>query len=190
MGRLLRGLALVAVLGGLAVLAGSAVLQWWEPPETRPVTADVIANPPERVTVEVLNGGGVTGMADSATAILRDAGFDVVRRGNAPSYDRDRSVVERSVVRARRGREDMASWVADALVIDSYADSLEPTNSEHVVVLLGSRWRPSAVRTRDSAFAAEAAVAPPASASEPGWRGILSRLREWADGLNQAGSQR
>ena len=181
MARLLRGLALVAVLGGLAVLAGSAALQWWEPPETTPVTADVIANPRERVRVEVLNGGGVAGMARTATELLRDAGFDVVEFGNADAFDRDSSVVL-----ARLGRVDLASMVADALAIPAFHDEPDSTAYVDITVLLGSTWDPSVVAARAAEPAQDTITIP---APEPGWRGVLSRLREWAEGLNQAGNQ-
>ncbi|MCY4648093.1 MAG: LytR C-terminal domain-containing protein [Gammaproteobacteria bacterium] len=181
MARLLRGLALVAVLGGLAVLAGSAALQWWEPPETTPVTADVIANPRERVRVEVLNGGGVAGMARTATELLRDAGFDVVEFGNADAFDRDSSVVL-----ARLGRVDLASMVADALAIPTFHDEPDSTAYVDITVLLGSTWDPSVVAARMAEPAQDTITVP---APEPGWRGVLSRLREWAEGLNQAGNQ-
>lgn len=182
MGRLLRGLALVAVLGGLTLLAGSTVLQWWEPPGTTSVTTDVIANPRERVRVEVLNAGGVAGMAREATEVLRDAGFDVVEFGNADAFDRDSSVVL-----ARLGRVDLASMVADALAIPTYQDEPDSTAYVDVTVLLGSTWDPSILIEREAERAQGTVAAPP---PEPGWRGVLSRLREWADGLNQAGSQR
>lgn len=182
MGRLLRGLALVAVLGALAVLAGSAVLQWREPPETTPVTVDVIANPRERVRVEVLNAGGVAGMAREATEVLRDAGFDVVEFGNADAFDRDSSVVL-----ARLGRVDLASMVADALAIPTYQDEPDSTAYVDVTVLLGSIWAPSILIEREAERPRDTVAAPP---PEPGWRGILTRLREWADGWNQTGSQR
>lgn len=182
MDRLLRGLALVAVLGGLAVLAGSAALQWWEPPETTPVTADVIANPRERVRVEVLNAGGVAGMARQATEVLRDAGFDVVEVGNADAFDRDSSLVL-----ARLGRVDLASMVADALAIPIYQDEPDSTAYVDITVLLGSTWDPSVLIEHEAERAQDTVAAPP---PEPGWRGILSRLREWTDGLNQAGNQR
>ena len=181
MARLLRGLALVAVLGGLAVLAGSAVLQWWEPPETTPVTAEVIANPRERVRVEVLNAGGVAGMARTATELLRDAGFDVVEFGNADAFDRDSSVVL-----ARLGRVDLASMVADALAIPTFHDEPDSTAYVDITVLLGSTWDPSVLAARAAEPAQDTITVP---APEPGWRGVLSRLREWAEGLNQAGNQ-
>lgn len=182
MGRLLRGLAVVAVLGGLAVLAGSAVLQWRKPPETTPVTVDVIANPRERVRVEVLNAGGVAGMARAATEVLRNAGFDVVDYDNAGAFDRDSSLVL-----ARMGRVDLASMVADALAIPSYQSQPDSTAYVDVTVLLGSTWDPSILIEREAGRAQDSVAAPP---PETGWRGILSRIRDWADGLNQAGNQR
>ena len=181
MGRLLRGLVLMAVLGGLAVLAASAALQWWEPPEVPAVTAEVVANPGERVRVEVLNAGGVAGMAREATELLRDAGFDVVDVGNASSFDQDSSVVL-----ARLGRVDMASWVADALAIPSYQGEPDSTIYVDVTVLLGENWSPAVVAARDSALAAEAAAAAAEPEPEPGWRGVLLRLRQLADDLTQS----
>ena len=181
MARLLRGLALVAVLGGLAVLAGSAALQWWEPPDTAPVTADVTANPRERVRVEVLNAGGVPGMARAATGILRDAGFDVVEVGNADTFDRDSSLVL-----ARLGRVDLASMVAEALAIPAYQDEADSTAYVDITVLLGSAWDPATVTERTAGLVQDTVAAP---VPEPGWRGVFSRLREWAEGLNQAGNE-
>lgn len=182
MNRLLRGLALVAVLGGLAVLAGSAVLQWWEPPETSPVAPEVIANPRERVRVEVLNAGGVAGMARAATGILRDAGFDVVEVGNADSFDRDSSVVL-----ARLGRDDLASMVAEALAIPTFQSEPDSTAYVDITVLLGSTWNPDIVAERTAELAQDTTSVP---AFEPGWRGALTRLRAWAQGLNQADNER
>ena len=180
MGRLLRGLVLIAALGGLAVLAASAALQWWEPPETEPITAEMVANPGERVTVQVLNAGGVAGMAQAATGILRDAGFDVVEFGNADSFDRDSSVVL-----ARMGRVDLASMVAEALAIPVYQDEADTTAFVDITVLLGSAWDPDRARPAPEPAADTAAVPEP----EPGWRGILMRLRDWTDSRNQSSNQ-
>ncbi len=181
MGRLLRGLALVVVLGGLAALAGSAALQWWEPPDAPPATTEIVANPRERVRVEVLNAGGVAGMARVATEILRDAGFDVVEVGNADAFDRDGSVVF-----ARLGRVDLASMVAEALAIPAYRNEPDSTAYVDVTVLLGSAWDPAVVveRAAEDAQAEEDVIAP-----EPAWREMLARFREWAEGFGQEGRQ-
>lgn len=49
--------------------------------------------PRELITVEVLNGSGVTGIAAKVADILREEGFDIVNVDNADSYDYARSHV-------------------------------------------------------------------------------------------------
>lgn len=94
--------------------------------------------PAERVRVEVLNAGGVTGMARNATAALRDRGFDVVDFGNAPlpSFDPERP----SAVIDRVGRPEWAQSVADALGIDNVLSEPDPNLYVDVSVWLGSAW--------------------------------------------------
>lgn len=89
-----------------------------------------------RVRIEVLNGGGVTGMARAATEVLRDAGFDVVSFGNAATFDASRP----SAVVDRVGRTDMAQAVARALGIDSVQSEPDPNLYVDVSVVLGQEW--------------------------------------------------
>ena len=125
------------VLATLALLAGSTLLQWWEPPEDQRVVEPVV-NPGERIRVEVLNAGGLPGMARSATELLRDSGFDVVELGNARTFDR-----ETSIVLARLGRTDWAGSVAEALGIVAFDDEPDSTIFVDVTVLLGKDWGPA-----------------------------------------------
>jgi hypothetical protein len=96
--------------------------------------------PPEwtgpRVKVEVLNGGGVAGMAGLATERLREARFDVVSFGNAGAFDPDRP----SVVIDRVGRTDAARAVAEALGIDNVLSDPKPNLSVDVTVVVGRTW--------------------------------------------------
>ena len=61
----------------------------WTLEEEEDFSPDIVAIPnlphPDlgRVRVEVLNAGGVPGMASRATDHLRESGFDVVYYGNA-----------------------------------------------------------------------------------------------------------
>ncbi len=156
----LRGFALLVVLALLALFAGSALLQWWEPPKDQRVVEPVV-NPGERIRVEVRNAGGLPGMARSATDLLRDAGFDVVELGNASAFDR-----ETSIVLARLGRTDWAGSVAEALGIAVFADEPDSTIFVDVTVLLGRDWGPaSATPDRES------------ERDEPWWD-LRSRWRE------------
>ncbi len=65
------------------------------------------------VQIEVLNGCGISGVADTLTDYLRKHNFDVVQIGNYISYD-----VEKSIVIDRTGNMINAFKVADTLGID------------------------------------------------------------------------
>jgi LytR cell envelope-related transcriptional attenuator len=69
--------------------------------------------PSAAVQVEVLNGCGVSGVADKITDYLRKNNFDVVQTGNYTSYDMDKSLVI-----DRTGNKANAEKVAAALGID------------------------------------------------------------------------
>jgi hypothetical protein len=83
----------------------------------------------------VLNGGGIQGIARSATRALRDSGFDVVYYGNAETFTR-----EGSVVLDRVGRPKLAEGVAEALGIREVRTQLDSTLYLEVTVYLGSEW--------------------------------------------------
>ena len=137
MGRRIRALILVAVLVGVGVLAGSALSQWWEVPGATATanTVRAVALPRGRVRVEVLNAGGRTNLARSATDALREVGFDVVYFGNADSFDRDSSVVLDRV-----GSIAGARAVADALGIRSVLSEPDSNRFVDVSVVLGGDW--------------------------------------------------
>jgi hypothetical protein len=88
-----------------------------------------------RIRVEVLNAGGVRGMAAEARDGLRDEGFDVVHYGNASSFGR-----EASVVLHRSGELGAAQAVAAALGIGEVRSEPDSTLMVEVTVLLGSTW--------------------------------------------------
>jgi hypothetical protein len=89
-----------------------------------------------RIRVEVLNAGGVPGMAADATDHLRSLGFDVVYYGNARTFDR-----EETAVLDRSGSPEAARAVARALGVTDAEEALDPGLLVDVTVLLGSGWR-------------------------------------------------
>ena len=91
----------------------------------------------ERVRVEVLNGGGVPGVARQATQILRDAGFDVVTYQNAENFSEGPSVVI-----DRAGRRHWAEQAATVLGIESVESRPDSAKLLEVTVLLGKEWKP------------------------------------------------
>jgi hypothetical protein len=82
--------------------------------------------------VEVLNAGGVAGIAREVTNLLRDDGFDVVQFGNASAFDRDSTVIIDRV-----GRAELAEGVANALGIRNVLVEPDSNLFVDVTVLLG-----------------------------------------------------
>jgi hypothetical protein len=153
-----HGLAiLVAVIG----LLSAATYLGRRFPEAGAAEDQARHAPSERVRVEVLNAGGVAGVARDVRNVLLDAGFDVVQFGNAASFDRDTTVVI-----DRIGREDLAEAVANALGIRNVLVETDPNLFVDVTVLLGRDWA-------DRADEAERFGPPPGrSAWDPrGWLG-------------------
>jgi hypothetical protein len=131
---------LVGLLGVAATAAALAIGLSSEPAEVE-ATRDLTRWSGNRVRVEVLNGGGVPGMARAATDRLRDVGFDVVSFGNAASFDADRP----SVVIDRVGHPELARAVAAGLGIDNVHSEPDPNLYVEVTVVLGGAWTPDSV---------------------------------------------
>jgi hypothetical protein len=62
------------------------------------------------IHLEVMNGCGVTGVADQFTEFLRSKSFDVIQTGNYFSYD-----IEKTLIVDRIGNYKHAKLVAEAL---------------------------------------------------------------------------
>lgn len=68
---------------------------------------------PSQVQIEVLNGCGVSGVADRFTEYLRAKGFDVVNKGNYSSFD-----IDNTLVIDRSNSPDKANMIAEAFGIE------------------------------------------------------------------------
>ena len=91
-----------------------------------------------RITVEVVNATAVRGLGRTATAWLRDAGFDVVNTTTAAEKDRRDS----SLVLYATGHPEWAMLAAKAIGgarIEARPDSLRYLD---LTVLVGRSWRP------------------------------------------------
>ena len=136
--KLLIRLVLVGVSLFILLIAGTILLR--PPKESAPLATATAVNQPVvvgRVTVEVLNAGGVSGVARKATAVLRSAGFDVVSFGNANSFDQVESVVV-----DRIGDPISARSVASVLGIRNVRSEPDSNLYLDISVLLGSQWLP------------------------------------------------
>jgi len=123
------------VFVAVVVLAGGAVYLGRRFPGSTEAGGAPRYVPRERVRVEVLNAGGVAGLAREVTNQLRDDGFDVVQWGNAGTFDRDSTVVIDRV-----GNDEMAEGVANALGIRNVLTEPDPNLLVDVTVLLGRDW--------------------------------------------------
>jgi hypothetical protein len=92
--------------------------------------------PRGRVTVEVLNGTRRQGAARVATRILRRRGLDVVFLGNADS------LVGGTRVLARRGKPDLARYVASVLGMGLVLVETDTLRRVDVSVILGDDFAP------------------------------------------------
>ena len=136
--KLLIRLVLVGISLFILLIAGTILLRL--PEESAPLAKATAVNQPVvvgRVTVEVLNAGGVSGVARRATAVLRSAGFDVVSFGNASSFDQVESVVV-----DRIGDPNPALSVASVLGIRNVRSEPDSNLYLDISVLLGSQWLP------------------------------------------------
>jgi hypothetical protein len=134
-GARLGGLAVIVVILALGVFLGSAIAQHTGVGEVSTSAGPAGTRATGRVRVEVRNGSGRSGLAKSATDVLRSQGFDVVFYGNAGAFDRDSSVVLDRV-----GRVDMARSVADALGIPRVLSEPDSNLYLDATVVLGEDW--------------------------------------------------
>ena len=134
-----RGLqvALMVLLGAALVLLVASSVEQWIPGTRAEMSVPVLSAPTGRVRVDVRNAGGVSGMAASATDLLRETGYDVVDFGNASSFGTDSSVVIDRV-----GDLEMAAGVAQALGVTRVVSAPDSNLFVDVTVRLGADWSP------------------------------------------------
>lgn len=91
----------------------------------------------EKIQVEVLNGCGVSGMADKLTEYLREKSFDVVNIGNYRSFE-----VEHSIIIDRTGKIFNAQIISDSIGLRS-SNIIQQINREYlldVTIILGKDY--------------------------------------------------
>lgn len=90
------------------------------------------------IQLEVLNGCGVSGLADQFTYALRRNGFDVVETGNFDNFD-----MENTVVISRTFNTENAERVARALGINKENILIEASDDFYLdaTVVIGSDYK-------------------------------------------------
>src|SRR5262245_49562930 len=131
----LRLLALVGTIALVLAIGGALV--------SRKVTGTVFglgaqdrAPSGVRIRVQVLNATTTRGLAQRATDVLRDKGFDVVEIGNS----RDR--VDSTVVLDRTNHPDWARRAAAAMGGARVVPSPDSLRYVDLTVVIGPNWRP------------------------------------------------
>ena len=128
------------------LLTGGAGMFWWRgagPASDGGRPGRTLFTPQERapegvrIRVEILNATATPRLAQSATRLLRDRGFDVVLTGNSPTRRDSTLILDRT------NHPEWARLVASVLG-RSGAVELRPDSSRYVdvTVLLGAEWTP------------------------------------------------
>ena len=130
------------------ILTGGAGMLWWKGSSSATSgsrSGRTLFAPQERapegvrIRVEILNATATPRLAQSATRLLRDRGFDVVATGNSPTRRDSTLVLDRT------NHPEWARLVASVLGrTGSGAVELRPDTSRYVdiTVLLGAEWTP------------------------------------------------
>ena len=132
------------------ILTGGAGTLWWRGSSSAGLgggSGRTLFAPQERapegvrIRVEILNATATPRLAQSATRLLRDRGFDVVATGNSPTPRDSTLVLDRT------NHPEWARLVASVLGRSGPgAVELRPDSSRYVdiTVLLGAEWTPAA----------------------------------------------
>lgn len=89
------------------------------------------------IQLEVLNGCGVSGLANRFTSTLRKNGFDVVETGNFDNFD-----MQETIIISRTYNTDNAKRVAQALGIDAQNILIEASDNFYLdaTIVIGSDY--------------------------------------------------
>lgn len=89
------------------------------------------------IQLEVLNGCGVSGLANQFTSALRKNGFDVVETGNFDNFD-----MQETIIISRTYNTDNAKRVAKALGIESKNILVEASDDFYLdaTIVIGSDY--------------------------------------------------
>lgn len=104
---------IILLLGAIVIFLIYSLIINLFPPKNEIVEEKKLKTASQIIQLEVLNGCGVSGVADNFTSFLRNNGFDVVQSGNYISFD-----IEKTLVIDRIGNRANALKVAKELGID------------------------------------------------------------------------
>jgi hypothetical protein len=130
----------VSIIGLVALMlgAGGALVSWRVTGTVFGVGTPDHAPRGARIRVQVLNATTTRGLAQRATTVLRDRGFDVVEIGNNGER------LDSTVVLDRSGHPEWAQRVAAAMGGAQVQSRPDSSRYVDITVLIGAAWRPPA----------------------------------------------
>lgn len=84
---------IIVVLSLLILFLGYSLISQLSTVFDKEITTEQVQISNQQIQIEVLNGCGVAGVADSLTEFLRNKGFDVVNKGNYSSFNVDETLL-------------------------------------------------------------------------------------------------
>ncbi len=127
----------LALIGAGVLLLAFLAVKYGSAPSTLPDHAFPVPGESNRLLVEVLNGSGRSGLARTATRVLRRGGLDVVFFGNA---EQGGATVTQLLV--RRGDSSAARRAARLLGVGAIEWKPDSTRRVDVTVILGDDFEP------------------------------------------------
>ena len=127
-GRTRRRIAGLLVLGTALIAAALSVTSLW-----RPRARDEAPVPDPTLSIEVLNGCGIPGVADRVAGILRRAGYTVTATGNADHFHYRGDIVVARRVSLERARA-VGWWLGGVPVVEQ----MDPGATADIAVVVGS----------------------------------------------------
>jgi hypothetical protein len=130
---------IIFFLASLTIYLGySIIIKLNDKPKMVEEVENLKNQPAEIIQVEVLNGCGISGVADRFTDFLRNKNVDVVNIGNYSSFD-----IEETFVIDRVGNKANAFKVADFLGISRKSNSITQLNEDlflDVTIVIGKDY--------------------------------------------------
>jgi hypothetical protein len=126
----------LALIGAGVLLLAFLAVRYRSAPRALPDHAYPIPGDPVRLTAEVLNGSGRSGLARTATRVLRQGGLDVMFFGNADS------ATSVTLLLVRRGDSTAARRAARLLGVGRTEWAPDSTRRVDVSVILGPDYVP------------------------------------------------
>lgn len=130
---------IIFFLASLTIYLGySIIIKLNDKPKIVEEVENLKNQPSEIIQVEVLNGCGISGVADRFTDFLRNKNVDVVNIGNYSSFD-----IEETFVIDRVGNKANAFKVADLLGITRKSNSITQLNEDlflDVTIVIGKDY--------------------------------------------------